>query len=70
MAQPAQTYDTYDITGQREDLSNIIYDVSPTMTPFMSNIGRGKATHTLHEWQTDTNPINYILNGFNTETDK
>lgn len=53
MAQPAQTYDTYDITGQREDLSNIIYDVSPTMTPFMSNIGRGKATHTLHEWQTD-----------------
>jgi len=49
MAQPAQTYDTYDITGQREDLSNIIYDVSPTMTPFMSNIGRGKATHTLHE---------------------
>ena len=24
----------------------------------------------LHEWQTDTNPINYILNGFNTETDK
>ena len=53
MAQPSGTYDTYDLVGGREDLTNVIYNISPTMTPFMANIGRGKATSTLHEWQTD-----------------
>ena len=53
MAQPSNTYDTYDLIGAREDLTNVIYNISPTMTPFMANIGRGKSTSTLHEWQTD-----------------
>jgi len=53
MAQPSNTYDTYDLVGAREDLTNVIYNISPTMTPFMANIGRGKSTSTLHEWQTD-----------------
>jgi hypothetical protein len=40
--------------GIREDLTDVIYDISPTETPFMSNIGKTKATTTLHEWQTDS----------------
>jgi len=47
------TYETYGAKGIREDLADIIYNISPTDTPFMSNIGRGVAKQTLHEWQTD-----------------
>lgn len=34
-------------------MSDIIYDISPTETPFLSSIGKTKATSTKHEWQTD-----------------
>ena len=54
MAQPTNTYDSYDLVGAREDLSNVIYNISPSDVPFMSNIGRTKATSILHEWQTDS----------------
>lgn len=53
MAQPAETFDSYDAVGNREDLSDIIYDVSPTDTPVMTAIGKADATNTNHEWQTD-----------------
>ncbi len=53
MATPADTVNTYDAIGNREDLSNIIYDISPTSTPFISGISHGSATATNHEWQTD-----------------
>jgi hypothetical protein len=47
-------YDTPTATeGIREDLTNIIEDISPTDTPFMSMIGRGTAKQTFHEWQID-----------------
>ncbi len=48
------TYQTYTAIGQREDLSDVIYNISPTDTPFMSSIGKTKATAILHEWQTDS----------------
>jgi hypothetical protein len=35
-------------------LANVIYNISPTDTPFMSSIGTGSAASTLHEWQTDS----------------
>ena len=47
-------YNAYDAIGQREDLTDIIYDISPTETPFMSSIGKTKATAVYHEWQTDS----------------
>lgn len=47
------TYLTYNQKGLREDLSNVIYRISPEDTPFISSIGRTKAKGTLHEWQTD-----------------
>ena len=54
MAQPTNTYDAYDVIGQREGLTNILENISPTETPFQSNIGRSKATSILHEFQTDS----------------
>lgn len=45
---------TYDGPNSiREDLSNVIYDISPVDTPFMSNIGRDTCENTYYEWQTD-----------------
>lgn len=52
MAAPANTYLTTAAVGNREDLSDIIYRISPTDTPFMSMIRKTDATNTLHEWQT------------------
>ena len=48
------TYQTYTAIGQREDLSDVIYNISPTDTPIMSSIGKTKATAVYHEWQTDS----------------
>jgi hypothetical protein len=61
------TYQTYTAIGQREDLSDVIYNISPTDTPFMSSIGKSKATAVYHEWQTDSlasvNVSNYAVEG-------
>lgn len=53
MAQPVNTFDSYDMVGIREDLSDMIYNISPTDTPFWSALPKGKATNRYHEWQTD-----------------
>ena len=54
MAQPTNTFDTYDSVGEREDLSDVIYSISPTDTPFISSAAKTQATAVLHEWQTDS----------------
>ena len=54
MAQPTNTFDTYDSVGEREDLSDVIYSIAPTDTPFISSVAKTKATAVLHEWQTDS----------------
>ena len=53
MAIPANTRETYGGVQIREDLSNIIYDISPMDTPFVSGAGRGSCSNTLFEWQKD-----------------
>lgn len=53
MSAVANTFQTFQSIGIREDLSDIIYNVSPTETPFMNNAGRGKASQSFFEWQTD-----------------
>ena len=40
--------------GIREDLSNIIYNIAPEDTPFMSAIGKSSCDNTYFEWQIDT----------------
>lgn len=54
MAVPTNTVQTFSRTNIREDLSNIISNISPIETPFMSNIGTEKASQRLHEWLTDS----------------
>jgi hypothetical protein len=54
MAIVTNTITRYDATlSVREDLSDVIYNISPVDVPFQSNIGRDKATQTFTEWQTD-----------------
>jgi hypothetical protein len=54
MAQPSNTFDSYDANGIREDLENVIYNISPEETPFYSSTKKTTASNTLHEWQTDS----------------
>ncbi len=53
MAVPAAATQTYAQIGVREDLSDVIYDISPLETPVVSKLPRVKATNTNHEWMTD-----------------
>jgi hypothetical protein len=54
MATNTNAVSSYSQVGVREDLSNTIYRIDPTETPFTSNIGRSKATAAYHEWQIQT----------------
>ena len=54
MAQPTNTFDSYDANGIREDLEDVIYNISPEETPFYSSLKKTKASNTFHEWQTDS----------------
>src|ERR1019366_7655660 len=53
MAPITNTFQQFQAIGVREELSDIIYNISPTETPFMQNAGRGKLAQTFFEWQTD-----------------
>jgi len=52
MTAPSNTYVTTSAIGNKEDLSDIIYRISPTTTPLMNMAAKAKASNTLHEWQT------------------
>lgn len=54
MAIVTNTFTTFDAKGIREDLSNLITNIAPEETPYMSNIGRESISNSLFEWQTDT----------------
>ena len=54
MATKATTFETYTAVGIREDLSDLISDISPIQTPLQSNIGSRSAENTYFEWQTDS----------------
>ena len=58
MAQDTNTLDRYDLNANgdigREDLTDIVYNISPTEVPFQSNIGRGTAYQDKHEWIIDS----------------
>jgi hypothetical protein len=73
MALPSNTLTSFSAVGNREDLSNIIYDVSPSETPFLSAIPKTKATGTKHEWQIHTltaaSGSNAVLEGDDATTD-
>lgn len=52
MAAPSGTFLTTSAIGLREDLTDVIYRISPTVTPVLNRASKAKATNTLHEWQT------------------
>lgn len=54
MAVPTNTFTTSQSIGNREDLEDIIYNISPTETPILSALERIKAKAVNHDWQTDT----------------
>ena len=45
---------TYDVTTNREDLTDAVYRITPADTPFISAVPRAKATAVLHEWSLQT----------------
>lgn len=47
---------TYDVIGNREDLTDVIVNISPRDTYLLSNLRREKARARYHEWQTATLP--------------
>ena len=53
MPQIANTFATFSAVGNREELADAIYNIAPEETPFVSAIGKGKASGTFPEWQTD-----------------
>jgi len=54
MAQVTNTYESYDAIGNREELADKIYQITPEETPFISMIGRKSVSSVHPEWQTDT----------------
>lgn len=51
-AAPTNTFLSTAAIGNKEDLIETITRISPTVTPFLSMMGKTKANATLHEWQT------------------
>jgi hypothetical protein len=54
MALPTNTFNVPSAIGNREDLSDMIYRIDPTDTPFMTGVDKEKASAVLHEWQTQS----------------
>lgn len=52
-APPTGTFQTYQAVGNREDLIDLIVNISPVDTPMLSMMESTRAYNTLHEWQTD-----------------
>jgi hypothetical protein len=56
MAKVTNAFQTYQATGNKEDLSDIIYNIDPTDTPFVSSIGRRNVSNVTFDWQTEELP--------------
>jgi hypothetical protein len=53
MGVPSGAFQTFQLIGNKEDVSDLIFNISPTETPFVSMCKKAKATSVMHEWQTD-----------------
>jgi hypothetical protein len=72
MGLPTDTFTTYLAIGNREDLSDEIFRIDPTDTPFVSGLEKTKATAVNHEWQTQAlaaAAANHVLEGDDATTD-
>jgi Family of unknown function (DUF5309) len=57
MAKVANAFTTYQAVGNREDLSNAIYNIDPFDTPVMSAIRRRNVKNRIFDWQTENLPV-------------
>jgi len=48
------SFTTFAAKGIREELADVIYNISPEETPFISNAGRDDMSNTFTEWQQDS----------------
>lgn len=68
MPKVTNAFTTYQAVGNREDLSNAIYNIDPFDTPIMSAIRRRNVKNRLFDWQTENlpvvNPNNAQFEGF------
>jgi hypothetical protein len=73
MAAPSNTFQSSAGIGNREDLSEIIHEISPTKTPFLNALDRVSVTSTKHEWQTHSltaaSGSNFVIDGDDATTD-
>lgn len=73
MAAPTDTYLSYSAIGNREDLSNVIYNYDPIETPGIASVERTRAKAVLHEWQNQAlaaaSTSNAVLEGDDATTD-
>jgi len=56
MAIITNAFPTYTAKGNREDLSDVIYNIDPTDTPFVTAIGRRNVSNVTFDWQTENLP--------------
>ena len=56
MAKVANAYTTYAAQGNREDLSNNVYNIDPFDTPVFSLAGRRNVSNRTFDWQTEKLP--------------
>jgi hypothetical protein len=54
MAKVTNAYETRQAIGNREDLSDTIYNIDPVDTMFQSSVGRRNVTSVSFDWQTET----------------
>jgi len=55
MAQPTNTFDSYDsVNNIKESLENVIYNITPFETPFLTRCGKTSIANTFHEWSTQS----------------
>jgi hypothetical protein len=64
MAKVTNAFTTYQAVGNREDLSNTIYNIDPFDTPVMSAIRRRNVKNRLFDWQTEFLPLVNARNAF------
>lgn len=54
MTVPTSTFDSYGVTGLKEDISNMVTNISPTDTFFYKSLGTAPVTQKKHQFLTDT----------------
>lgn len=56
MAKVTEAFTTYDAQANREDLSDIIYNIDPFDTPMMTAAGKRSVSNIVYDWQVESLP--------------